>query len=267
MCAWTTGRRRASAVGLAVAGASTAVVGGWWWVANWIRYGQPAPTTETLTRTSEQAPSGFSPDLGEFVDTFVRRMVSHTWAWIGFGNPKFELPHRTVVAATLVIVVAAVVAWFAAARGRSTDNGPRRWDIALAWLPFALVGLFVFRRAWGLYATNGRFAFLQGRYLYCAMVAALAAIAFGATKLLGRWAPVAVLAGAAVLQTWVLAVVITGAWSGPGTLGPVRGMLAWSTWPTAAVLALAAALGAVVLATAWAALPLPRREAAPAPSD
>jgi 4-amino-4-deoxy-L-arabinose transferase-like glycosyltransferase len=254
MCAWTTGRRRATAIGLAVAGALTAVIGGWWWVANWIRYGQPAPTTETLTRTTRQAPTGFVAEPGEFLSTFSKRLVSHTWAWIGFGNPKFELPHRTVVAVTLAVAVAAAAAWFAAARGRSTDNGPRRWDIALAWLPVVLVGLFVIRRAWGLYATNGRFAFVQGRYLFCGMVAAGAVIAFGATKLLGRWTPAAVLALAAVLQTWVLALVITGSWSGPGTLGPVRGMLAWSTWPTAAVLVVAAALLAAAVATAWAAL-------------
>jgi 4-amino-4-deoxy-L-arabinose transferase-like glycosyltransferase len=254
MCAWTTGRRRASALGLAVAGAVTAVVGGWWWVANWIRYGEPAPTTETLTRTSEQAPRGFVADQGEFLSTFVRRMVAHTWAWIGFGNPKFELPHAAIVAVTLAVLVATVVAWFAAARGRNTDGGPRRWDVVLAWLPVVLVGVFVARRAWGLYATNGRFAFVQGRYLFCGMIAAGAAIAFGATKLLGRWTPAAVFAFAAVLQTWVLALVITGSWSGPGTLGPVRGMLAWSTWPTAAVLAVAVALLAAAVATAWAAL-------------
>jgi small subunit ribosomal protein S36 len=266
MCAWTTGRRRAAAVGLAVAGVVTAAVGGWWWVANWIRYGQPAPTTETLTRTSSQAPAGFVAQPGEFLSTFARRMVSHTWAWIGFGNPKFELSHRTVVVATLAVLVAAVAAWFAASRGRATDKGPRRWDVTLAWLPVLLVGLFVVRRAWGLYATNGRFAFVQGRYLFCAIVAAGAVIAFGATKLLGRWAPAAVLAAAALLQTLVLREVITGSWSGPGSLGPIRGMLAWSTWPTAAVLALGAALLAVALATAWAALApaLSRRDRSPA---
>jgi hypothetical protein len=254
MCAWTTGRRRPAAVGLAVAGVVSAALGGWWWVANWIRYGEPAPTTETLTRTSSQAPAGFVAQPGEFLSTFAKRMVSHTWAWIGFGNPKFELPHWTVVVATLAVLVAVVAAWFAASRGRATDKGPRRWDVTLAWLPVVLVGLFVARRAWGLYATNGRFAFLQGRYLFCAMVAAAAVIAFGATKLLGRWAPAVVLVAAAMLQTWVLREVISGSWSGPGSLGPVRGMLAWSPWPTAAVLVVAAALLAVALATAWTAL-------------
>ncbi len=123
-CAWTTGRRRAAAAGLAVAGVVSAVVGGWWWVANWIRYGQPAPTTETLTRTSSQAPGSFVAHPGEFLSTFARRMVPHTWAWIGFGNPKFELPHRTVIVATLAVLVAAVVAWFAASRGARPTRAP-----------------------------------------------------------------------------------------------------------------------------------------------
>jgi len=252
--AWTTRRRRESAVGLAVAGAGAAVVGGWWWVANWVREGQPAPTTETLTRTTDQRPPGFHAEPVQFLWTFAGRLVSHTWAWVGFGTPKFELPRGVVAGLTLAVVAAVAVALRAAARGRDPAPGPRRVDVALAWLPAVLVGLFVVRRAWGLYDTTARFAFIQGRYLFEALVAGGAVVAFGATRALGRWAAPVVLAVGVGLQGWVLADVVAGSWSGPGALGVWRGMLAWSPWPPAVVIAVAAAAAGVAVAAGWTAV-------------
>ena len=221
-----------------------AALGGWWWIGNWIREGQPAPTTETLTRTTAGRPSGFTPDLASYAWTFAGRLVSRTWAWVGFGNPKFDLPSLLVAAVTLALLVVTLVALRHAAPGTATDRGLRRVDVALAWLPVVLVVAFVFRRAWGLFDTTGRFAFVQGRYLFGvgAMPAAVAAI--GAVRV-HRRAGVAVLALAVVLQTWLLADVVRGSWTGDGRLGAVAGMLAWSPWPPAAVGAVVAGAVAV----------------------
>ena len=180
--AWTTGRRRAAAVGVARVGVVSAVLGGWWWIGNLIREGQVAPTTETLTRTESDRPPEFHADMIRFVWTFAGRMITRTWAWIGFRNPKFELPVLVVMLAMAVVIVAVVAASIRARPGRSADGGPRRADIAFAWLAVAMLLLFVMRRAWGLYETTGLYAFIQGRYLYSALVGPMAVVAIGPTS-------------------------------------------------------------------------------------
>ena len=223
-----------------------AAVGGWWWVANWVREGEPAPTTESLTRTTADRPDGFSPDPFSYAWTFTGRIVTRTWAWVGFGTPKFDLPVAVVVLATAGFVAATVAALRHARPDLRADGGLRRIDVLLAWLPVVLVVAFVYRRAWGLFETTGRFAFVQGRYLFGAGAAPAAVAAIGAVRL-HRRAGVAVVGLAVLLQGWVLADVVRGSWSGDGRLGAVAGMLAWSPWPPAAVVAVAVAAVAVVV--------------------
>jgi 4-amino-4-deoxy-L-arabinose transferase-like glycosyltransferase len=250
LCAWTTGRRRSTAGGLARVGLVSAVLGGWWWIANLVREGQVAPTTESLTRTESDRPPEFHADMIRFVWTFSGRVIDRTWAWIGFRNPKFELPVWVVALALAVAVVATMAAAVRAHPGRSPEGGPRRADVAFAWLAVALLLMFVVRRAWGLYETTGNYAFIQGRYLYSALVGPMAVVGLGLAALFRRRAVPLTLAATLTLQAWVLAEVVRGSWSGPGPLGPLRGMLAWSPWPpilvvAAAALAAAAAVGTV----------------------
>jgi len=63
---------------------------------------------------------------------------------------------------------------------------------------------------------------------------------------------VAVVGLAVVLQGWMLADVVRGSWSGDGRLGALDGVLAWSPWPAAAVVAVAVAatVATVVLSVA-----------------
>ncbi len=274
--AWTLRRWRVVLDGL-LAGALAVAIGAWWWVANWMREGEPAPTTETLTRTEAQQPPGFEPEPLRFLLQFPGRLLSRTWAWVGHGSPKFELPVAVTVVLTLVVAAAGGIAWWTARRGRATgepalpngDGGgdadevpgevvvevadeagraPRRVDVVMAWLPAVLITLFVARRALGLYETTGKVAFIQGRYLYSALVPPLAVVGLGVARALGRWAVLATLAAVAVLQAWVLGEVVDGAWTGPGTFGSVRGALAWAPWPPAVVGLVAAG---VVALTAW----------------
>jgi small subunit ribosomal protein S36 len=248
--AWTTGRRRDNARGLALSGLVAAALGAWWWIDNWVREGEPAPTTESLTRTTAQRPEGFTADPVTFLWTFSGRIVSRVWAWIGFGIPKFSFDPWVVAGASLAVAGAVAVAVITARPGRSTAGGMRRVDIVVAWIPVVLVTLFVARRAWGLYETTGKFAFIQGRYLFCALVAPAAVVAIGAARVLGRWAAVTVLTLALAGQAWMLSVVVRGSWTGQGALGALDGMLAWSPWPAVVVALLAAA--AVVTAMALA---------------
>ena len=249
LCAWTTGRRRASAGGLARVGVVSAVLGGWWWIGNLIREGQVAPTTETLTRTEADRPPEFHAEGIRFVWTFTGRLITRTWAWIGFRNPKFELPVLVVMLATAVVIVAVVAAAIRARPGRSAGGGPRRADIAFAWLAVAMLLLFVMRRAWGLYETTGLYAFIQGRYLYSALVGPMAVVALGLVAMFRRQAVLVTLAATLTLQIWVLAEVVHGSWSGPGMFGPVRGMLAWSPWPPLLVIATGVLAATAAVAT------------------
>lgn len=246
---WSTRRWRPRLAGAATALALGAVVGGWWWIGNWVREGQPAPTTESLTRTTADRPAGFSAEPVAFAWTFTGRLVSRTWAWIGFGTPKFDLPAALVAAGTLAFLAATVVAAVGSRRGPGLGAGPRRVDVALAWLPTVLVAAFVARRAWGLYETTGRFAFVQGRYLFGTVVGPMAVAGVGAARL-HRRAPVAVVATALVVQGWVLADVVRGSWSGEGPAGAVGGVLAWSPWPAPVVVGVTAAGAAAAVALA-----------------
>lgn len=250
LCWWTTGRGREAVRGTILAGATSAVVGVWWWIGNLVREGELAPTTENLTRSTASRPPGFSADPLAFAWAFTGRMASRTWAWVGYRSPKFDLPAALVAVLTLAVLAASVAAWRSAARGRSTDGGTRRWDVAFAWLLTVLLCAFIARRAWGLYAVTGHHAFIQGRYLYSAILPPLAVAALGVTVVLRRWAAPATLAVVVLVQAWMLSDIVRAAWSGAGRWGPVAGVLAWSPWPAPAVVATAALAIVVAAATA-----------------
>jgi hypothetical protein len=147
------------------------------------------------------------------------------------------------------VIVAVVAAAIRARPGRSAEGGPRRADIAFAWLAVAMLLLFVMRRAWGLYETTGLYAFIQGRYLYSALVGPMAVVALGLVAMFRRQAVLVTLAATLTLEIWVLAEVVHGSWSGPGMFGPVRGMLAWSPWPPLLVIATGVLAATAAVAT------------------
>lgn len=249
--------RAAVARGLAVAGAVTAVVGSWWWVANLVRHGEPAPTSENLTRTTSRRPPGFDPDLGGWAWDVAGRLPRRTWAWIGFGTPKVELPGEVIAVFVALVVGAFVTALVTTRGGAATDAGPRRRDVLLALVPLVGLVAFVVRRAWGLHVTTGAFAFVQGRYLFCAIWPLTAVVAVGTVRVLGRWAPAAALAGVVGVQAWTLGRVVTATWAGPGFPSRLGSLLAWSPWPSPLVLLVAGAT--VVAVGVTAATVVPRR--------
>ena len=94
---------------------------------------------------------------------------------------------------------------------------------------------------------------IQGRYLLAGVVGLAVLVAAGAERLARRWAPVAVLGFAALVQADALRRCLIGFWGGPG-LGPrgqVRAMVAWSAWPGEALAVLAVAAIAAGGWLAW----------------
>jgi len=250
---WRSGRARPAALGGLLAGGIGCVLGFSWWVANWVNVGQPAPTTENLTRLPSQRPPDDAISPMAFAWTFSGELVARTWAWVGSRNPKFELPVAVVVVLTVLVCLAVVRAWRAGTVGRR--------DIALALLPVLLVVLFVARRSWGLYETNAKFAFIQGRYLFGCLVGPCAVVAVGAVRALGtRRAAALVLTAGVALQADIISAVVRGSWTGNGSFGAVQGALAWSPWPPAVAyaLVLAALLAAITTGVAIARLPAAR---------
>jgi hypothetical protein len=75
---------------------------------------------------------------------------------------------------------------------------------------------------------------LSGRYVFVGFVGAAAAVGIGATRVPGlrRWAPLLLLAGAAVLQAKEVRLSVLVWWQPPGgTLGQAwDAMLSWSPW-------------------------------------
>jgi hypothetical protein len=68
---------------------------------------------------------------------------------------------------------------------------------------------------------------------------------------------------AVVLQGWMLADIVRGSWSGDGPLGALDGVLAWSPWPAAAVVATAGAAAAVTVVLAVAVWRSPAAQPSP----
>lgn len=249
--AWAVGpaHRRAAALELVRAGVVTVVVGAWWWVGNLITHGEPAPTSESLTRTTARRPEGFDPDALSYAVRFVSRLASRSWAWVGFGTPKVELP-GVLVGILTVLALAAVVTAVVARGDDDASNAPRRSALLVGLVPIVVLVAAVARRAWGLYVTTGTFAFVQGRYLFAGLVPVFSLVAIGACRVAGRRLPLVLLALVVALQVWTLRLVVQASWAGPGLAGELDAMLAWSPWPEAVVIAAAAAAVVAAAVTA-----------------
>lgn len=239
-------RRREVVLGSVRAGVTSVIVGSWWWLDNYVRHGEPAPTSESLTRTAAQQPVGFDPQPWSYGFRFVRSIVGRTWVWIGYRSPKVELPPAIIVVLSLLVLGAVVVA--VSARG-PVGARPRRREMLLGLVPLGLLFLAVARRGWGLHVTTGGFPFVQGRYLYAAIVPLFALVAIGAHRVLGRRTTSVLLGVAVFLQGWTLLRVMGTAWAGSDLVGQLRSMLAWSPWPPVLVGIVTVGAGAALVAT------------------
>lgn len=246
------GARVRSLVGpLAVAGGAVVALAGWWYVGVRIRTGTFAPTVESSRITSDLAPPGFSPDVGEFAGEFVRNVNNRFWGSFGWYTIRF--PSWLATVCTLFVVAAVI----AALVPRRDESGSNRLQRAALLVPIVLLGGLVFARAWDLYSTSSKFQFLQGRYLFAGLIGLVVLVALGLARGIGRWAPVAVAGAAVVLQAEALRRCLEGWWGAPG-LGPrgqVRALVAWSAWPGEALALLALV---AVAAGAWFAVALAR---------
>lgn len=236
--------RSRRALGAGLLAGLVSMVGGWWWVANVVRYGTLQP--EPVISRAFPARAGFDPSLRDYATEVATNIPVRFWGNFGY----LELPVRVEFAAgatagLVLLCIAGVLVC------RPLSSGPVLLVPLLGTAAIMVVG------TWGLYATYGIFPGLQGRYLFPA-VPALAVLAGGGAAALGRrWAGPAVLAACLLMHLYGMRVLLRGIWQEPGIsqVDAIGTMLAWSYWPQPAVLAamaLAALLGPAALLIALA---------------
>jgi 4-amino-4-deoxy-L-arabinose transferase-like glycosyltransferase len=245
-------RLRPATERMAVALCAAAVVGGWWWVVHALREGALSPSIADRA-FSGAAPAGFHPDLGFYVPRFGWWLTERFWG--NFGYFSVPMTRAVVIAATVVAVagiVAAFVPWLPWDRPRGATT-PRSLELAAFGSLFVLLVGFVAVHAYGLYNSSGKTPFIQGRYLFGALAPFAVVLAVGLSRLVGRWAPLVLFAGAVGMQVDAVRVARHAWWAEPtASIGrSFRALLAWNPWPPGLVWAIVACVGAATAVAAW----------------
>lgn len=195
------------------------VLGGWWWLANLVRYGriQPdgIPNIRKVILGSKAGPD-VPLHVGKFVEGTYTRLSVRFWGGLGINYmPPETFPHWLTNAFCVVALVAAIAAFV---RWR----GPRAALAVSTLLPFLLTLAIVVVGIWGTYRYNRAFGGAQGRYLYGVMAGLSAVVALGlhgllprTRPLLHRLLPVGVLALGGAMQLYALRYVFRVNWQ-PG---------------------------------------------------
>ena len=224
------------------------VLGGWWWIRNLVEFGAIQPGIQL-----RPGRTGFVPDRAWWLGRFARNMTITFWSPVqGPGDPA--LPLWLSVTATAVVLLGAA---FAFARGRGSR--PLAWADPLVLLfPTVAIGAIVASGAWGEYARTGLTPGLQGRYLFGGITGVSVAFAAGASVMLGkreRFLPSLVLLAAAGIQVTIVVGALRAYWGPAAPLSvreSVHALLAWSPWPSAAVIMIWLLFGVASVALALA---------------
>jgi 4-amino-4-deoxy-L-arabinose transferase-like glycosyltransferase len=229
-------RLRRCTEGLAIAWGTATVAGCWWWVRNQMRHGEAFPSV--LNEVLRRRTPGFEPDIVEFTRTYVPTMVHRFWG--DFTSAR--LSPNLVILATVAMSITAIAA-FAPRRVRPARSKAPATGLELAVFASVLVilGGLLFYLAYDLHRFSGAQPFMQGRYLFGAIVPIMVVVGFGAARLVGRWAPLALLAIAMILHLDGVRVMLRDLWAEPdASIGrSIEAAMAWSPWVSAALPAMA----------------------------
>jgi small subunit ribosomal protein S36 len=232
--------RQVSLAGLAYSGVSLAL-GGWWWIANLVRYGELAPSRHTQLVPPIESDVR---DYGSFFEVWSSATIRRFWG--EFGLFDVHIPGVAIRAASTVVIVGLVVA---CARRDRVAGSPIANRLLLA-APIILLVVLQFTLALRAYVQLGRMPGLQGRYWFGALAALAVIVALGLANLLRRgtrWLPLAVLAGAVAMNALAVDTILGFYWAPPGSAftSQVRAAVAWAPLQ-GEVLAVGAAVGAVI---------------------
>ena len=243
---WRTRAWRPVLVPAVIAGSITGVLGGGWYVRNLVLFGAVQPNGYPGGDLPyDKVPGG---GFSAWWPTYVDAMLFRFWSALGQPEPPQlgEDLSRTLTVALLVLMAVGL----AVATGKRTLVG-------VALLPFAGLLSLVAIGAYVNFQTYDRFIGVQGRYLYPALVGMTVAAAIALTRLAGpvrAGLPLAVLAGAGVLQFLAAQAVLETYWTTEQALGRLSdgfsAMQAWSPLPDLLVQGVWVATVLVWLATA-----------------
>ena len=204
---------RAAAPRVVVAWVLALAIGGWWWVRNLIVFGQ----LQTGIKLLDPAPAGFEPDIGWWIGRYFTLITRRFWG--SFGWFDVSVPAALVIVATAALVIALLYGLFRA--------GSRRLDLLLMLVPAGAIAAMVAIGAYQGYLRTSFDEGLQGRYLFPGLVGMTVTAAWG---LRWKWAPLAVLGFAGVMQLVALATILDFYWGGTGPLEEVASLVAWAPW-------------------------------------
>src|SRR5829696_244465 len=220
---------------------TTLLAGGWWWFRNLVRYGELAPSIEYARFDVTQG-----RDTGITRFAHASAYYTNRRFWGDFGWIDVALPSRAIVAATVVAIVALVLAL-----------RPRAFGVALATRLVMLASLvllmaFTCYASYRLFSRSGNLPLMQGRYWFGSLAAVSVLLAMGLAALLPsreRWLPLAVAAMAIAMQVTAVRTLVGFYWGTPGasTTERLSALVAWSPIPGEAV-TVGAAIGTVVFA-------------------
>ncbi|CAO5148071.1 Glycosyltransferase RgtA/B/C/D-like domain-containing protein [Frankia sp. AiPs1] len=259
---WVSG---ALAVGLGL------VVGGWWWVRNYVLYGAVQPNG-WATNPPRREPLLLPDSFVTWFWYFFRTMISRFWGGLGLFEPP-QLTPIAIVVATVVVVGLGLAAVVGGGRARKPQAGVEgagagrevrlrgAASVVVLLLPMAFAYLSVGQRSWAEYKIYTRGIAVQGRYLYLGIVGLGVVVALGLGRVLRgreRFGPVVVLVGAAVMQGAALLAICSYYWlprrvsfTPTRIPGVVSAIGRWAPFPigiTVAMFVLTAVLFAVTLA-------------------
>jgi 4-amino-4-deoxy-L-arabinose transferase-like glycosyltransferase len=232
--------RRVSMAGVIYAAVALAT-GGWWWVANLVRYGELLPTR------FDEVVAPIESDVrhyGTFLETWG--LITTRRFWGDFGWFDVHIPGVAVAAATAVVLVGLVVA---CAR-RDRVGGSPVGDRLLLAAPILLLVAVQFANALRAYVELGRMPGLQGRYWFGALAALAALVTLGLANVFRgrvRWLPLGVFGGAIAMNVVAVSTILGFYWGGPrsGVATRVRAVVAWAPMQ-GEVLVAGAVVGTVV---------------------
>ncbi|MBW3537035.1 MAG: glycosyltransferase family 39 protein [Actinobacteria bacterium] len=207
------------------------VVGGWWWARNLLVFGQ----LQTGIKLLDPAPAGFDPDPLWWLGRYFTLMPLRFWGSFGWFDVSIPAAAAIVATAVVVVLVAVGIA--------SADSGRRRTDLAMMLIPLLAIAAMVAIGAFQGYLRTSFDEGLQGRYLFPGIVGLAAVVAWGLRD--KRWAPLAVLVGAAAMQVTAWLTIVDFYWGGADVSAEIGSLVAWAPWDPAVLV-----LGAVLLVVA-----------------
>lgn len=237
--------------------AAGSALGGLWWVANLLRFGEIRPSGwgERLVRVQGPPRSPDDPaQLDLFFDYVGANLPSRFWGGLGLIEPP-QLPAWSVATLGWVLLGTLLVTLVAARRNRAS--------VLVLWFGLAVTVAVVLLNSWSHYERFTVIPGVQGRYAYAFLLPVAAALAMGLSLVLGRFrraTPLVLLGVALVTQFLAVEAVVAHIWlptgqlPRPGNIGLAFETIArFAPFPTVvtaslAILIAAAGVAAVVLA-------------------